>query len=98
MVFLVSITTLDYLILNCLIYISLVKLQILDVNVFRHLPLGSTRTDYLEIYFQFDKASLFSSWRNLQCLAAVAAVIGIRFLGLRSVFICSAIQRVKSLF
>lgn len=41
-VFLVSITTFDYLILNYLIYISLVKLQMLDVNVFRHLSLGST--------------------------------------------------------
>lgn len=70
----------------------------LDVNVFRHLPLGTTyqtRADYLEIYFQIDKTSLFGLWMSLQHLMAVVALVGVRFLGLKPVSICSATENSK---
>lgn len=74
------------------------KLQVLDVNVFRHLPLGGTyqtRADYLEIYFQLDKSSLFCLWMSRQHLTAVVAAVVVRFLRLKLVSICSPTENSK---
>lgn len=68
------------------------------MNVFRHLPLGSTyqiRADYLEMYFQVDRTSLFCLRMSLQHLTAVMTVVGVRFLELKPISICQATENSK---